>query len=298
MSKKFRALVLGGGGIKGFSHLGVLNYYVSNHSLEVDLLEEAVGTSVGALICLLLLCGYTPQELYSYFFSIDNLVKFSKGDIWNIFTKRGLVDISSPFGIIENMVIDKLGRIPTMKEFYNLNKVVFKVTVSNYTKLKVEYLNYRTNPDLPITEAVKMSCCLPPIFQSISYQNNIYIDGGMADNFPIDGLDNKNGDVLALAITTIYTKDDDSFIDYTYKVMIFPSEILSSLRIDKTPKNMTLIKICLKNISTVDFSVSKEIKANLFNQGERDAKTVESKKCLKIWDWSFHDHWDDNFVIY
>jgi predicted acylesterase/phospholipase RssA len=126
----------------------------------------------------------------------------------------------------------------------------------------------------------------------------LYADGGLVDNFPIGGLDNKDGDILALAITTMYTKDSDGFIDYAYKVMVLPSEISSNLRIGKTPDNITLIKICLKNISTIDFSVSKEVKASLFKQGEKDAVSIESNKKLKIWDWSFHDHWDDNFVIY
>src|ERR1035437_4075606 len=61
------ALVLSGGGIKGFAHIGVLDVLDSAH-VPVGLI---VGTSIGAVVGGLYAAGYTPKQLESFAKSID-----------------------------------------------------------------------------------------------------------------------------------------------------------------------------------------------------------------------------------
>src|ERR1035437_233698 len=61
------ALVLSGGGMKGFAHIGVLDVLDSAH-VPIDLI---VGTSIGAVIGGLYADGYTPKQLEAFARSID-----------------------------------------------------------------------------------------------------------------------------------------------------------------------------------------------------------------------------------
>ncbi len=61
------ALVLSGGGLKGFAHIGVLDVLDSAH-IPIDLIA---GTSIGAVVGGLYAAGYTPKQLETFAESID-----------------------------------------------------------------------------------------------------------------------------------------------------------------------------------------------------------------------------------
>src|SRR5271156_5786165 len=82
----FDTLVLSGGGIKGLAILGAL-HYVHDQLKVFTNFKNYVGTSIGSIICYLLIIGYTPLELLLYFFSTRfdedltfNMINFFKGD--------------------------------------------------------------------------------------------------------------------------------------------------------------------------------------------------------------------------
>jgi NTE family protein len=60
-SKKKISLVLGGGGTKGFIHIGVLRY-LEEHRYTIT---DVAGTSIGALIGALVAMGRTSDEIYT-----------------------------------------------------------------------------------------------------------------------------------------------------------------------------------------------------------------------------------------
>ena len=56
-------LALSGGSIKGFAHLGVLQYLEENH-LQPDIIA---GTSAGSIMGAFYAAGYAPQEIFEIF---------------------------------------------------------------------------------------------------------------------------------------------------------------------------------------------------------------------------------------
>lgn len=304
-SSKFRALVLSGGGIKGFGHLGILHYYHTEGSLCLDPtngLQEICGTSVGAMIGMLLVCGYTPQEIYLHLHQASVPISIGTKNIWDIPKGYGIIDISKPFAIIEEMVKEKLGYIPTLEKLYQLSHIVLKVSVVNISKMRVEYFDHRNNPELLVTEAVKMSCNLPIVFQKIVYNDNIYSDGGLADNFPFEGLDDKSGRILGCVSTTSYldSYQEDSLVNYLYKIVILPIETTTNLRISFAKRlypNIQIINILFKNIMPIDFGLDTNQRATIFKRGHGDAKAIESKTPLHVLDWMWDDAWGDNFEL-
>ena len=60
-----------------------------------------------------------------------------------------------------------------------------------------EYISYITDPDLSISKLAQMTTCIPFLFIPIKYKDNLYLDGGIQDSFPID---NSHENYLGLLI--------------------------------------------------------------------------------------------------
>ena len=76
-------LVLSGGGIKGFSALGVLQAIFDRNHMNVN---TFIGTSVGSIISYLLCIGYTPIEIMITLSQPTLLEQLSIFNIANILT--------------------------------------------------------------------------------------------------------------------------------------------------------------------------------------------------------------------
>ena len=61
------ALILSGGGARGFAHLPVLEL-LEKYEIPVDIV---IGTSIGAIIGGIYCCGYSVAEMEEEFFSLD-----------------------------------------------------------------------------------------------------------------------------------------------------------------------------------------------------------------------------------
>ena len=59
-------IVLSGGGIKGFNMLGSMEYLYDEYYIHHDKIKNMIGTSIGSIICYLLVIGYKPLEIVSY----------------------------------------------------------------------------------------------------------------------------------------------------------------------------------------------------------------------------------------
>jgi predicted acylesterase/phospholipase RssA len=55
----------------------------------------------------------------------------------------------------------------------------------DYTNRKAVYLTPESNPDLPCIMGLRMSASIPLIFDMCKYNGSLFIDGGIADLFPI-----------------------------------------------------------------------------------------------------------------
>ena len=73
MPKIYTRLVLSGGETKGVAQLGALHYFWENGQLNYQSITHYAGASVGSLISLLLVCGYTPFEIWTHVYGIDSI---------------------------------------------------------------------------------------------------------------------------------------------------------------------------------------------------------------------------------
>ena len=85
-------ICLSGGGIKGFSFIGVLEYLEQKKIINFSLIKNYVGTSIGAIISFLLSLKYSVFELKEFILNFNFSVLINNINIDNFFCNYGIDD--------------------------------------------------------------------------------------------------------------------------------------------------------------------------------------------------------------
>ena len=271
----YNTLVLSGGSIKGCCLLGALQYFYDKGQLSN--ITKYVGTSIGAIICYLLAIGYTPLELIVY-----TCTKMSFQFIFNIVAMTQGSGATSYYKIqehLEHLTMKKLGTFYTLKDLQlRLGKSLI-CTTYNETLSMVEYLSPESYPELPCLTALRMSCNLPLIFDRFEYKNNFYLDGGLADNFPIDVVDIQGNKILGLYIEnkSEQKQSEWNILDYIYKLMFIPIHQNTHHKVKNISDRCTILGLTSPQLGFFSINQSSTIKLEMFSSGYEEAKKFLNK---------------------
>jgi NTE family protein len=169
------ALVLGGGGLKGFAHIGVLRALAERGIVP----DVYAGTSIGALIGAAHLAGAT----------VDSLAERAEGlkrkDLFRLNHFGMLLDrMRSPSIYLEEPLREMVaGAIPDVK-FNELSKPLLVNTVDLDEGARVVW-GLPGLEDISVRDAVYSSCALPGFFPPGRVGTRTCIDGGVVDNLPV-----------------------------------------------------------------------------------------------------------------
>jgi predicted acylesterase/phospholipase RssA len=280
----YETLILSGGGIKGLSTLGCLQYLFDNKLIENENIKNYIGTSIGSIICLLIIIGYIPIEIVVYLCTNNILENFKPNSISDIIHGNGLYNFDNVKTVCEKMILSKMSFIPTLKELKDIFDKEFIICTYNLTKHKREYINYINYPNMSCLDAVRMSSNIPFIFNDFLYNENEYIDGGIIDNFPISVLnDKKFENKKAIGIYLHYSKliKNDTGDNGNYSLIMKKFEKLYNILMASSRENkeisesvdLDIIKIYgLDDIQIHTFNISQTKKLELFSLGYNYAK--------------------------
>ena len=157
-------IAFGGGGARGFAHIGALKAF-EEAGIEFD---AVAGTSVGSIIGAFYAAGYTTSQMY------DIAKQIKVKDIRN--SKLFFVP-SSTVGI-ENLITNNLGDI----NITSLKKPLAIVSVDLRSGDEIIFTKGK------LAKAVAGSCCFPGVFNPVEYENMHLVDGGLQNNIPADVL--------------------------------------------------------------------------------------------------------------
>jgi predicted acylesterase/phospholipase RssA len=213
-------LVLSGGAIKGIYLLGALYGLNGKHENIVDTQKFStyVGTSSGAIICFLLSIGYSPYDIFVSLLKSDNLLSINLDNLRLSSTQKdsnGMIEkkggIFSTYHIydhVKNQI--RLKNLPasiTFRQHFEKTGKKLVIMAFNLTQRREDIFEANTTPDMSILHALKLSACIPIIFEPLKYKNDFYVDGGIWNNFPVNiavRYKNKNNSWI-LAMTTVHS---------------------------------------------------------------------------------------------
>ena len=276
---EYDTMVLAGGSLNNITILGSLQYLKDNNM--INNIQTYIGTSSGAIICYLLIIGYTPIEIIVYLCINNQLFeKLKCFDLLNAIRGEGGVSFLYIADQIEKMTIEKIGRLLTLKDLETIYKKRLICVTYNVTKNCIEYINSETNPDIPCLIALHMTCNLPLIFENFKYGDSFYIDGGIGNNFAIDIADKYGKNIIGICLKYKLTNDIQSanILEYVYNLLMIPAIQIQKIRIDNKSESDTIIELLNEHETKIfDFNIKPKMKLEMFSRGYEDTKKFFNK---------------------
>lgn len=157
-------LALGGGGARGFTHLGALKAF-EEYGIKFD---AVAGTSVGSLVGALYCAGYTFEQMYRIAKEVE---------VKDIRTSKVFFMPSKTDGL-EKIIVDELGDINI--EDLKIPFCAVAVDLKTTDEVHLQKGN--------LAKAVAGSCCVPGIFQPVEFEDKLLCDGGLKNTVPANVL--------------------------------------------------------------------------------------------------------------
>ncbi|WP_296383138.1 patatin-like phospholipase family protein [Winogradskyella sp.] len=279
-------LVLSGGGAKGFAHIGALKV-IDSLGIKIDYIS---GTSMGAIIGSLYATGYSGKQLEAMFNTqdFDELINDEFPRDTKSFYERDNSEkhaVSLPFDKFKISLPSALSR---GQNVYNLlYHLMLPVNhIRDFKKLPIPFFCIATDIETGeslimekgrLAEVVTASGALPSLFQPVTIDDRILIDGGVTNNFPVEELRAKGMDIIIGVDVQDALKDRESLKSAPDILMQINNFRTINAMKNKAPLTDIYIKPDITNFSVISFSEGKDIIAN----GEAAAR-VNISELLKV----------------
>ena len=171
------ALVLSGGGARGFAHIGAIK--VLEH--EGYKITSVAGTSMGALVGGIYAAGKL-REFEEWVTTLDVMEVLRLTDI----------SISGKGFVKGNKIIDRIKEIVPDRNIEDL-PIPYSAVATDFIKGEEKVF---TSGNL--FDAIRASISIPTVFQPFRIGNAYYVDGGLVNPIPINRVKRKRGDLLAV----------------------------------------------------------------------------------------------------
>jgi len=180
-------IVISGGGPTGFLSYGAAKYLAQQGFWCHDNIESIYGTSIGSLIGAMLCLKHEWDTLDDYIIKRPwEKVIVNSLEMFELFAQKGVAKLKLLDDIMQPLLESKdLSINTTLLEFYEYSLISLNVFTVELNKFKKLHLSHATHPDMPLMDAIKMSCCMPVLFQPIVRDGCCYIDGGIMANYPL-----------------------------------------------------------------------------------------------------------------
>ena len=262
------ALVLSGGGAKGYAHLGVLRV-LEKEDIKIDYIA---GTSIGALVGTLYSIGYSVDEIekvldnlniesflesgsdltgldldkketlkkYSFYINFDNELNYS--------LPKGLRETEELYLVVKNL----LKNYENTKNFNNF-PIPLRVVATNLNTGETKSFS-----EGDIAKILTASMAIPTIFEPVEVNGALYVDGLVSRNLPVEEAYDMGADlVIASDVgTPVVKKDNYNILSVLNQMIAIQSSYITK---DSKEKATVLISPDIKNISATDTTKRKDL---------------------------------------
>lgn len=197
MKKHKLGIALGGGGARGFAHLGIMEALYEK-GIYPDIIS---GVSAGSIAGVFLADGKTPQQ------TLEILKEKGLFTYTNItLPKTGLLRLDG----LENELKNDI----SVQHLEDLKTPLIS-TVVNLNLGRVEYLS-----EGPIEKIILASSSIPVLFAPVKMNGALYVDGGLFDNVPAEPLQKICEKIIAVDISPVQPKEKlDSLVQIVTRTL-------------------------------------------------------------------------------
>ena len=276
------ALVLSGGGIKGYAHLGVLRV-LERENIKIDYIT---GTSIGAIIGTLYSIGYSIDDIEKVLdmINVENFLEAGSDDTNLPLDKKESLKKYSLYVSFDNELNFSLPKgLKGTGEAYLVMKKLLKnyAGVKNFDDFPIPLRIIATNLNTGETKAFSegdiakilvASMAIPTIFEPVEIGGNIYVDGLVSRNLPVEDAYNMGADIVIASDigAPIVKKDNYNILSVLSQISTIQSSYITDVSREKAS---ILISPDVKDISAIDSSK----KNDLINLGEVAAEQQIAK---------------------
>ena len=190
-------LVLSGGGARGAAHIGVLKVL---EQMRVPI-DAIAGTSMGAVVGGLYASGLSAHEIEKIMTSINWQDAFRDRPPREDLTLRRKQEdetflVKFPLGVHDGHILLPKGLIQGQKLTQTLRGLTLPVArISNFDGLPTRFRAVATDLETgdtvvmgegDLTSAMRASLSAPGVFSPVEREGHLLVDGGIADNLPVD----------------------------------------------------------------------------------------------------------------
>ena len=265
-------VMAGPGGSRGFLEIGALKRFFEEKNFLSNVKVWA-GVSVGAAISLLIVSGYSIKDIIDICININILDDILSIKLDTVAEKLGLIKLKTIEDKLISCVSSKFGFIPSMKQIYILTSLELSFATFNFDKMRPEFLDKETTPDLSCVEAAMMSMSIPFLLQPRKYRGDLYIDGAIGASYPVSNYDKNGKKVLGMYICSNdeLHNFNEKPIKFLYRLIQSSMKILRDMEIKYSSENVkhVILKTTFKD--TTGLTINEEGRQNMIESGYKIA---------------------------
>lgn len=176
LSGRAWGLVLGGGGARGFAHIGVIRA-LRERGIPIDMIG---GTSMGAILGAQWAMGCDVDEMLAM-------------------TRQAYVDRPAPRDLTLPYVALRSGRstLQTLKKMFGDRAIEDLPTSYFCISCNLTRAQTAVHDRGPVWFWTRVSCAVPGLVPPVPYGGDLLVDGGLLDNLPVDAMRRRLGGSVA-----------------------------------------------------------------------------------------------------
>ena len=258
-------LVLSGGGSKGFAQIATLK---ALDSLNIPI-DYIAGTSIGAIVGAMYALGYSGKQIEEMAIATDWYEvqrDEPKREYLPYFRKKNTGKYQLKFDIDGIKPVAPTGLIYGQKIILDLNKWTREYEqVYDFDLLPIPFrcnaFDIISGKEVVIKEgslshALRASLSIPTIFAPVEWGDALLVDGGVANNLPVDIVKDMGADII-LAVDVSYTTKTKSDLNNMYDII---DQTISVHGYEKKHKSIEdtdyYIHPKINNVSFSDYRIS------------------------------------------
>ncbi|MCF8230162.1 MAG: patatin-like phospholipase family protein [Bacteroidales bacterium] len=177
-------IVLSGGAVRCFAHLGVLKA-LNEQGIYPDCIS---GVSAGSIVGVFYASGHKPDEILDYFLN-KKLMSFIQ-----ISFAKGLANMKKL-----SRRLDELLKVKTFEEL----DIPLIISATNLNDARVEYFEKGS-----LIDKIVASCSIPVLFRPGQIDGVNYVDGGVMNNMPVEPLVDRCDKIIGVNVNPIGHRED------------------------------------------------------------------------------------------